>query len=299
MSTIRLSQAADVLRLKHIWKECFGDSDQFIDFYFAQFYKPEQTMVLLTESEIAAMLTMIPITLRLTPTLSLPCVMLYAIATHPAYQGKGLAGELMAYSNDYAAANGSAFSVLVPASASLFSFYKKLSYEEAFPVWEAAFTLDENPVQKSVLNTCDLSLFSAESYNEMRNRLCAETSFVAYDTRSVSYQKKLSTISGADLYRIACHDSVGCVAIERVAEQKLFIKELILPQADPALVLSEICAYLSAKECFVRSPLFTPALPYAAKRNFAMYNPIGSSNALLKHSADIQKNETYLGLAFD
>ena len=74
MSTTRLSLTQDIPRLKQIWKKCFQDPDAFIDFYFAQFHEPDQSMVLLVDGEIASMLTMIPLTLQLRTDCTVPAL---------------------------------------------------------------------------------------------------------------------------------------------------------------------------------------------------------------------------------
>ncbi len=301
MSEIRLSDKNDVGRLKYIWKQCFGDSDAFIDFYFQEFYQPHQTMILQAGDEIAAMLTMIPVTIHLQPSTAVPCVMLYAIATDPAYQGKGLARELIDYSNDYAAKTGKDFSVLVPASGSLFSFYEKLAYQAAFPIFESVHSFQNAPGGSSASSAdrCMLCAVSAKAYGEIRDSLSTSSSYIRYELNSLVYQKKLSQLSGADLYRIEYDNHIGCAAIERLSEQKLFIKELLMPSANLSTVLASIGSLLPAEEAFIRSPLFLPAPHGASLRNFAMIKPLGPTPLSAEVLSRIQKNETYLGLAFD
>ncbi len=300
MSTTRLSLTQDIPRLKQIWKKCFQDPDAFIDFYFAQFHEPDQSMVLLVDGEIASMLTMIPLTLQLRTDCTVPCVMLYAIATDPAYQGKGLARELMEAANAYAAQRNIAYSLLVPASPSLFSFYEKSCYEAGFPVFESTYFAKDAPAFSFEQNSrCAFLPLSAEHYNALRDELCASNAYIKYPAASVLFQKRLSALSGADLYAIEFNNIRGCAAVERLGKQKLFIKELLWPSSDSNPVLDGIASLFFAQEIFLRSPLFLPAPPLAVSRPLAMIKPIQPSSVLPCSIANIQKNETYLGLAFD
>ena len=47
------------VRLKEIWKECFEDSDNYIDFYYKKRFQKENTLVYLLEDKIVSMLTML------------------------------------------------------------------------------------------------------------------------------------------------------------------------------------------------------------------------------------------------
>ncbi|MGE5380745.1 MAG: GNAT family N-acetyltransferase, partial [Methylocystaceae bacterium] len=89
MSEIRLAKAGEIARQKEIWKLCFGDPDQYIDFFYANRYHEQDTMVLIEEEIIVSMLTMIPVEIVAINQEHLHATMLYAIATHPQYQHQG------------------------------------------------------------------------------------------------------------------------------------------------------------------------------------------------------------------
>ena len=42
---IRFANKTDIPQLKSIWKVCFGDSDEYIDFFFDHMFKPENAVV--------------------------------------------------------------------------------------------------------------------------------------------------------------------------------------------------------------------------------------------------------------
>lgn len=44
MIEIRFAKMGETVRQKEIWKLCFGDSEQYIDFYYANRYKEDETL---------------------------------------------------------------------------------------------------------------------------------------------------------------------------------------------------------------------------------------------------------------
>jgi ribosomal protein S18 acetylase RimI-like enzyme len=148
---IRPPKQGDIDRQKEIWKLCFGDTDDYIDFYFAERYEADETLLLCWKGEVAAMLTMIPVTVVAPDGQGFAAAMQYAIATHPGYRGRGFATQLMDFSNRYLANNHAAMSLLVPAESRLFGFYRKRGYIESFYIAEAV--LDVGTIQRYARQT--------------------------------------------------------------------------------------------------------------------------------------------------
>ncbi|MGE5453636.1 MAG: GNAT family N-acetyltransferase, partial [Methylocystaceae bacterium] len=140
MNEIRLAHQGETDRQKEIWQLCFGDSDSYIDFFYANRYQEDETLLLLQDREIMAMLTMIPVTVIAADGQSFDSTMLYAIATHPKYQNRGFATQLMNYANQHLGGQKKVFSVLVPSGEKLFNFYRKQGYQDGFYIRETLLT---------------------------------------------------------------------------------------------------------------------------------------------------------------
>ena len=293
---IRLAQKGETLRQKEIWKDCFGDSDQFIDFFYATRYKEDATALLLQDGEILAMLTMLPIKL-ITPDLqSIPSTMLYAIATHPQYQHRGLATQLMNFSHKYLAEHNTPCSVLVPADQQLFAFYHKQGYQEGFDIRETLYHPENIEPQISDKATRGfISGITPVLYNQRRNKLLSGKLYIAYPDEDIAYQKKLSQLSGADIYSIEIGEMQGCAVIERVNADKVFIKELLMEEELLPVAIHLIAQLLPAKEYFIRTPAFL-----GKNLDGSTCRPLG----MLKINSPVDVPVTaqamgYLGLAFD
>lgn len=297
-SKVRLARIGEIVRQKEIWKLCFGDPDNYIDFYYANRYKEDETLLLLAEGEITAMLTMIPVKTVDTNDQSFNTAMLYAIATHPEDQNRGFASQLMESSNPYLRANNSDLSILVPAGKRLFDFYRKQGYQEAFYIREALLTrdmidrLDSSEISR--FYQVAISSITPEEYNQRRDLLLKGRLHIAYADRDIFYQKKLSQLSGADIYAIDIEGKLGCAAIERVNSDTVLIKEILLPEEFIHQGIIEIAQLLSAKEYILRTPA------YLGEDLGGSVRPFGMIRADREIDIDLTPEaQGYLGLAFD
>lgn len=295
MSEVRLARSAEIGQQKEIWKLCFGDRDQYIDFYYANRYKEDETMVLLQEGEIAAMLTMLPVKIAAPDKRSYDSAMLYAIATHPQFQNRGYAAELLAYASQYLRRKKKAFSVLVPAGKELFDFYQRQGYQEGFYIREILFT--RKMIKKwpsAETGRCTMAAISPAEYNQRRNEQLSGRLYVSYNEEEVAYQKKLSQYFGADIYGLEIEGMQGCAALERLKADKVFIKELLIPEKYISAVVQYISRSMPAKEYVLRTPAFLGHQLNGSIRPFGM---IRANNEI---DLEITSEDLgYLGFAFD
>ncbi|WP_425802791.1 GNAT family N-acetyltransferase [Desulfitobacterium sp. Sab5] len=295
MNKVRLALKGEVERQKEIWKRCFGDEDRYIDFYYDNRYKEAETMVLLYEGEISAMLTMIPIQVVTPDQQIFPAAMLYAIATDPQRQSLGLATQLMDYSHEYLGLNNITFSILVPAGKSLFDFYHKRSYHEGFYLRELLLTREEIETWNGI-DECLPKIFSISSndYNQRRNQQLKGSLHIAYADKEIDYQKKLSQLSGADIYAIDLENTKGCGVIERINPDEVIVKEILLPEEFLISSLYKIAELFPAQKYIIRTPAFRGQLLGGEVRAFGMVRPQNDREGII-----LVEEQGYLGLAFD
>ena len=108
--------------LKQLWTETFGD-DGWIDSYFGTAWAPDRTEFLERDGEMAAALTWMDASCQ-----GRKLAYVYAVATRPAFQGRGLCRELMNKTHDCLASLGYAGAVLVPAGEGLRRMYAGMGY---------------------------------------------------------------------------------------------------------------------------------------------------------------------------
>ncbi|MEL1134403.1 GNAT family N-acetyltransferase [Desulfitobacterium sp. THU1] len=291
MKKIRLAYSEDIVRLKEIWQRCFGDTDSFIDFYFTHRFKAEQTAVYLQDNSIAAMLTMIPIQWvdGISKGIKIDGAMLYAIATHPDYQHQGIATELMGWAKNYLQDRQVELCVLVPAEAHLFKFYAQQGYQVGFAVQETVLSAEEMRASSEPGFPCSVRPTTSLVYNRIRNQLLQGSIYIAYGEEEIAYQKRVSQLSGEDIYELNFNGTQGCAAVERMDEKRVLIKELILSANLIPEGLGALAQKIAAKEFIMRTPA----------GSMTMGGQIRPFGMLTTSNAELLGKTGYLGLAFD
>lgn len=112
-----------ITELKRLWKQAFGDPEDFIDGFFRVGYAPERCQYLAVDGHVAAALYWFDCSMQ-----GQKWAYLYAIATDEAFRNRGLCRQLMQKTHDYLRSLGYAGTILVPGSRELFDFYEKLGY---------------------------------------------------------------------------------------------------------------------------------------------------------------------------
>lgn len=295
MLETRLAQTGEIDQLKELWRLCFGDPEDYIDLYFANRYKNEDTCILLKNNEISAMLTMLPVKTVFKDHSSIDTAMLYAIGTHPSCQNKGFATQLMDFSNQYLRTNKYGLSILVPARKELFAYYRRRGYQDGFYIRETFLNridVDCLPIDKQF--NCEIQSATPEDYNRIRNSHLKGRLYISYLDQDIIYQKKLSQYSGADIYAINLEGIEGCFAVERVSSDVVLIKEFLLPEELLNPAIKRIVQEIKAKEYILRTPAYLGEQLGGSLRLFGLFK---SNN-----EADVRispKDLGYLGLAFD
>lgn len=135
MIEFRPSVAGDRAALSTLWREAFGDSDDFICLFFDTAYAPERSRVASEHGRINAMLFWFDCTLS-----GEKAAYLYAVATDPREQGKGISTALLEDTRRHLAQSGYRYIILSPGSEALFRFYEKRGYRTAGFISEGVYT---------------------------------------------------------------------------------------------------------------------------------------------------------------
>ena len=292
---MRLAQPGDVPRLKEIWALCFGDSAEYIDFYFAHRFVPEQVMVH-EEDEISAMLSMLPLTLY-TAGGADPAIYIYAVATHPDYQRLGIGGRLLIHTHDYLQRQGVALSVLVPSSDKLFAYYRRFAFDKRLDVVEQRyFTGDlsaatENPITPGAVGKL-VPLSLSDFILQRRRFLSPQKSYFHWDEAALEYQFQVSGMTGGifQLDLADCSsiypDCSGYVVVEKDSDT-IYIKETSFPACQAFAVAASVQHEFDGSSCCIRFPATEPS---PLVRPFALAS-------LYKET--IELSGTYFGLVLD
>lgn len=136
---VRLADSGDAEAVRHIWKECFHDTDGYIDLFFQKCGGFEKCLVNETDGEPVSMLHLLPQTLQQQGQKK-KAQYIYAAATLPAHRGRGLMAELLRAASREGRKGRCEYTILMPATSELYAFYQKFGFETAFSIKSASFT---------------------------------------------------------------------------------------------------------------------------------------------------------------
>ena len=277
----RTAFPSDVPALKSLWAICFGDEADYIDRFFEDLFLPEHMAVCADGTTPVSMVAFLPCTLR-TPTGCAPWAYLYAMATHPKYQGRGLGQNLLRFAWDYARRNLSCDGLaLVPADRELFRFYAKTYYQTAFAYqplsWDGAAPPQINTVRP----------ISPEEYRQLREHLLREITHLDHSLPFLSHLERETKLTGGGLFCLELSGGEsGCAVLEQTTPGHWCAKELLTPKPLLQEALAALAAYLDCGSLTARTPVWAPdqACPFGM--------------ACCPHAAPAFHN-AYLGLALD
>ena len=302
MTEFRLASVRDFPDIKDIWKEAFGDEDNSIRFFYQNYTKIENAAVCVAGGTIAAMLTMIPVKAVTRQGKKQDAAMLYAIATRSAFRGNGYSTQLVEYSHQLLAKKNINIAVLVPAEDTLFRFYENCGFRTEFCIREAVINREKaesvcrfQSPEKKAERKLRMEPAAPHEYNQRRREFLRGKRFIDYDDNDIAYQKCLSKSSGADIFTLDIGGEKGCVAVERISEEKIIIKEMLLKRALIDDAISQITDQINAKIYILRTPDFIDHQFTSRLIPFGMMKTISPGFNL-----QVSDEESgYLGLAFD
>lgn len=114
-----------------MWQTVFDDSDEYLDIYFTQKYKNENTLIYFEEGEAVASLQMWEYKFSFYDKI-IPIYYLAGLATYEQHRRKGYMTALIQKAHEVMRERNIALSVLVPASEWLFTFYEQYGYAQIF-----------------------------------------------------------------------------------------------------------------------------------------------------------------------
>ncbi len=302
----RLAEARDAGQLKALWKTVFGDEDADIELYFDTYFSPELTAVVGDGMNPVSAAYILPVgALALPDGRRLACAMLYAIATHPDFRGRGYGEAVTRAACAQAVKLGFPAVVLKPADQGLFAFYESRTRFRAF------FEADVSEYAAADLPTHSprlvLSPVSPAEYRRIRQRLLKNCAHIDMDERALAYQLCLCQKTGGGLYALLNDNqssvnagaalgnagaALGCAVIEREGGGTVHIKELLLSDGcRNGDAVSAATGLLPAEKYIVRA---LPGTDKSKNKPFGMLTPPeGCSDVPYVYSAK------WYGPAFD
>lgn len=227
--------------LRELWREAFGDTEEFLDAFGQTAFSKERCRCVTTDGKVAAALYWFDCIFE-----DKPIAYLYAIATSGACQGRGICHELMEDTHRHLARLGYQGAVLVPGSGKLFRLYEGMGYQVCSGIREISCTTSVRKVP--------LERIGEAAYAKFRRKLLPERGVVQEKENLKFLQTQARLYAGSDVLLAA-----------RVESGRLYGLELLGDESKAPGIVSA----LSCEEGIFRVP--------GADKPFAMYRQLKES----------------------
>lgn len=134
---INAPSATLIPQLRKLWKEAFGDGDEFLDVFFATAFAPKRCRAATISGKLAAAIYWFDCNLN-----GQKIAYIYAVATAREYRGQGICKNLMNNTHIHLKKLGYKCAILVPGSKELFSFYEGMGYKICSSINEFSCTAE-------------------------------------------------------------------------------------------------------------------------------------------------------------
>lgn len=247
---IRTSLPEDLPQLLTLWQEAFGDTKEETMFYFDHRHQAKNMLVLEQGSAILGMLSMLPVDL-LNRGKVYPARYVFAVATKTLYRGQGVSTKLFDAAHEQMKEEGAAASLLVPATPSLFEFYRKRGYQTTF--YQDMVTLRAEEIQK-ILPSGDAHPCTVENFYCLRERAFSNSAlFARWDKEAVCFIIQNTEKSGGAVLHLRSVSGEGAAVCEQ-RDGGIRLTELALDQMAWPEALAIIHHALKAERYEVRLP---------------------------------------------
>ena len=187
--TVNMPQEEQIGQLRQLWKQAFGDTDAFLDGFFATGFDRRRCRCLHWNQRLAAALYWFDC-----HWMGKKLAYIYAVATEEDFRGRGFCRNLMEDTHRHLKKLGYHGAVLVPGDRGLFQMYQKLGYRGFSPKLFREVTAAGEAVR--------LKPLTAEEYAQQRKTQLPDSG-VVQDGAALNY---LATF--AEFYRT--EDSLFC-----------------------------------------------------------------------------------------
>ncbi len=259
MATFRTAKAADIPMLRALWQECFGDSNAFCDWFFAERFSPALSTVAEEEGNILSAVHGWPFTLRIRNK-SIPSIMMCGVATYPSARGKGLMKGCISLFMTNAREHGFLALLQKPVD---FRIYNWCGHYAAYDA--AVFTKKQVAAYCPAPDTLDT--FCSDAYAEELLPIYTKATqdFSNSIIRSLEDMSLKLRDYAADGGKLLVNSAHTAYAVYYITEDKLIVPEIMGSPSDISPLMHTLAHMVQSIQLTVKLPAGTPVDGFAAE----------------------------------
>lgn len=200
-------ESSQVPQLRSLWKETFGDTDEFLDCFEENAFSLERCRCVLVNEKVVAALYWFNCEF-----LNRPIAYIYAVATAENFRGKGICHALMENTHMYLKSLGYVGTILSPANEKLIHFYEKMGYQTCAYMDEISF--DENRLYALEAKSISLRSISKEEFARLRRNYLPKNAVIQENENLNFLQTQAAFYAGNDFLMAAQKNASSLNALE-------------------------------------------------------------------------------------
>lgn len=239
----------------NLWKESFGDSDEFIKLFFSRVYKEENTLTIIRNNRVISALQIVPYKMTFGGT-KIPVGYICGVCTDRSERGKGWMKQLMHDAINEMNSRKYALTTLIPASEWLFDYYRKFGYSVIFDKSEEIHTrsFDDRHDKIRILPATETTLDQAYNfYNSIQQKRKSAILHSAYDFETI--RKDCILDNGNAWIALQDNQVTGLALAVPANTDQLIIKEIVYEHPDIKTgIIQLLLDHLHKSTAIVRIP---------------------------------------------
>lgn len=191
--------------LRELWREAFGDSDEFIDAFMGCFGGDDYLHTLSCDGRVVAALYALPYGFS-TGGEYHRLAYIYAVATRKEFRGQGVMRMLMGLVHDSLKQQGYAAAFLLPSSVALANYYASMGYKPV-AARRTEMLVASTPLS-SGYSMCRSSALTDEAYNFISRSMASRPCNVVHSRAALNMNVASCCLSGGALYVVTKDDEI-------------------------------------------------------------------------------------------
>ena len=206
--------------LRSLWREAFGDSDEFLDIFMDTAFSLDRCRCVTIGGNVVAALYWFNCSFT-----DMPVAYIYAVATAYEYRGQGICQRLMSDTHSHLSSLGYRGALLVPGHPSLFDFYERIGYRSCCSHDEIFCTIDDDAIDMMQSgSSLRIEIIDKYEYATLRRVLLPEGGVVQEGENLDFLAAQVKFYRGEDFLLAAYTHEGGLIGVELLGDKKVAAK---------------------------------------------------------------------------